>query len=210
MFGGALYELPKEFMTELSSHIPDPCSKLFDNHWLCGQECQIMQPESEPKHRSLIFPSWDCSVMWHHPRAAMQGLVSFRGTTLYELMTTVTPQNVHKHWVEFSIQSLWTSVFVFSKCGIFRFFWFPTRVNCPVPRQCFLCVRDSLCPYLFMWGQFYTISDCGQEHQLLGSTEVCSTHLDLVWLLLCYFRLVNSLEALPDCLINVWVTLFLF
>lgn len=128
MFGGTLYELPKEFMTELSSHIPDPCTKLFNNHWLCGQEWQIMQPESDSKPRSPIFLSWDCSVMRHHPRAAMQGLLSFRGTTLCELMTTVTPKNVHKHWVEFGIQSLWASVFVFSKCGIFRFFCFPPQL----------------------------------------------------------------------------------
>lgn len=92
----------------------------------------------------------------------------------------------------------------------FQIFWLPTTVNYPVPRQCFPCVRDSLCTYLFMWGQFYTIPDCGQEHQLLGSTEVCSTHLGLVWLFLCYFRLVNSSEALPDCLTDAQVTLFLF
>lgn len=52
------------------------------------------------------------------------------------------------------------------------------RISCLLPRQCLLCVKDSHCTYLFMWGQFYRISNCGLEHQLLGSTEVYSTHLD--------------------------------
>lgn len=64
-----------------------------------------MQPESDPKPRSFIFPSWDCSVMWHHPRAAMQGLVSFRGTITHELMATAIPKGAHKQ------QSEWNSVF---------------------------------------------------------------------------------------------------
>lgn len=89
-----------------------------------------------------------------------------------------------------------------------RISWLPAAVNCPIPRRCFLCVKDSHCTYLFMWGQFYRISDCVLEHQLLVSTEVCSTHLYLVWLLLLYFRFVNSSEALQ--LIGSQVTSFLF
>lgn len=207
MFGGTLYELPKEFMTELSSHIPDPCSKVFYKHWLHGHDCQIMQPESDPKPRSLISSSWDCSVMWHHPRAAMQGLVLFRGTTIHELMTTVTPKMSTNNKVS---QNLWPTVSVFLKCGIFRYFGFPPQLIAQSPDSLFfLCEKQPL-QILLMWGQFYTIPDCGQEHQLLGTTEVCSTHLDLLWLLLYCFRLVNSSEALPYCLIDAQVTLFLF
>lgn len=90
----------------------------------------------------------------------------------------------------------------------FKISWFPIAVNCPDPRLFFLRVKDSHCTYLFMWRQFNTISDCVLEHQLLISSEVCSTHLYLVWLLLLHFRFVDSSEALQ--LIDSQVTSFLF
>lgn len=159
-------------MPALSSHIPDLCSKIFDNHWLHGQECQIIQPESDP--RSLIFPSWDCSVVWHHPTAAMQGLVSFRGTAM---STWVTPkEDVHKQ------QDKWNSVFedcefVFSQCGTFSFFGFPPQLIARSPDSVF-----SMWETVF--AHIYSCEDSFIQYLTVGRNTSCWAPLRcaaLIW-----------------------------
>lgn len=80
-------------------------------------------------------------------------------------------------WVEFSIQCLWASVILFSKCGIFRFFGFPLQLISQSPDSVFSVWETALAPT-------YSCEDSFIQYLTVGRNTSCWAPLRcaaLIW-----------------------------